>query len=169
MTAETLHRPRLDPLKAWDGLTAEQQRKMGAAAIVQALGADGEMNGLAPLQGYVAAAGEGTRLLLQLLEDAGLLDEGGNPPLPDLGVLGIHTCRACGCTEELSCATVGHEACGWAEPDLCTTCAEGGWEREGGEGEGQVFVARAALVIPHASLPPPSSPSGPEQLKDDTP
>ncbi len=33
---------------------------------------------------------------------------------------GIAFCRICGCTQNNAC----EGACGWAEEDLCTTCAE---------------------------------------------
>ncbi len=39
-------------------------------------------------------------------------------------------CRACGCTEDDACLeAVWLDApifCGWAEPDLCTACKNGG-------------------------------------------
>lgn len=33
------------------------------------------------------------------------------------------TCRVCGCTDTTPCVTDG-QACAWAGPELCTTCAD---------------------------------------------
>lgn len=34
-------------------------------------------------------------------------------------------CRKCGCTEWDACVSDLGEACGWAEPELCTACSLG--------------------------------------------
>lgn len=40
--------------------------------------------------------------------------------------MGRQTCRICGCWELEACGETPWEACGWAEPGLCTACAEEG-------------------------------------------
>jgi hypothetical protein len=35
-------------------------------------------------------------------------------------------CRECGCTENDACVDDAGRACSWAEPDLCTACADVG-------------------------------------------
>ena len=33
-------------------------------------------------------------------------------------------CRVCGCSEYQPCVNEWGDTCGWAEPDLCSSCAE---------------------------------------------
>lgn len=106
-----------DVTTAWQGLPADQQRVIGAAAIAAGLGENGAMEGRRPAVGFAAAPVEAAILLGRAVAAAlpGPFAEGA---LPDLAALGIRTCRRCGCTEQCACP----DRCAWAEPDLCTSC-----------------------------------------------
>lgn len=39
----------------------------------------------------------------------------------------LRTCRDCGCSQNDACISQDGEACYWAEPDLCSSCAAGAW------------------------------------------
>lgn len=130
--------PRFDGSAVWSKLTPEQQAQIGAIALEFIVSANGEAAyfGSDPLfydvdrdevnKGRPFAAAEHllTELLLQAVQDAladkvpALNDDGLLVPIPAL--LGP-VCRACGCSEQDACPT----GCGWAEPDLCTSCVEG--------------------------------------------
>lgn len=45
-------------------------------------------------------------------------------PSPTEGV-----CRDCGCTETNACVEASGDACYWAEPGLCSFCAENAFEQ----------------------------------------
>lgn len=40
-------------------------------------------------------------------------------------MVGDRVCRNCGCGEFDPCLSDAGDACGWAEPDLCTACVPG--------------------------------------------
>lgn len=118
---------RVDVNAAWDGLSADQQKAIGLAAIILGMGGWGADNGFDPRQGFVAAEAEAGRALHAALIDAGMIDpDGGSAQLPDVSVLDVRACRVCGCTDAWSCATAGHDPCSWVEADLCSTCAGAG-------------------------------------------
>jgi hypothetical protein len=112
---------RFDGLAAWRRLSPRRQRLIGAAALELALCDIVECdpaNDPSTLRPFDHAA---TALLNLLSERAARplarhLDKG-LPPVPSL--IGP-VCRKCGCSDDDACAG----GCGWAEPDLCTSCAE---------------------------------------------
>ncbi|WP_142850886.1 hypothetical protein [Telmatospirillum sp. J64-1] len=112
---------RFDAAAAWDSLPAEAQRAFGIAALISVIGAEGEDRGLAPLQGYIAAAHEGAHAAKMIAADHGLLPD--LLRLPDLAIIGVQACPGCGCTDACSCATVGEEPCHWTATGLCSSCA----------------------------------------------
>lgn len=42
-------------------------------------------------------------------------------------IVGVRTCRECGCTDKRACMTPAGP-CHWAEEDLCSACADKGGE-----------------------------------------
>ncbi len=111
--------PLFDARAAWAGMTAEQQAAIGIAAVIHAIGIVGEHLGRPPTQGFAAAAEAGGSALLAAIEDATGGDLGALTR-PSLAPLDVTACRLCGCTE--ACACPG--SCYWAEPDLCSRCAD---------------------------------------------
>lgn len=113
---------KINPFDVWDRMTPGQQREFGAIAVSYALGKSGTisvfMGPMPPLQGYEAAALQCSSLLMQAMSPLVDESEDQNPPLPDLSVLGIRTCRVCGCTDICGC----DELCHWVEDDLCSSC-----------------------------------------------
>ncbi|WP_448208222.1 hypothetical protein [Azospirillum sp. sgz302134] len=112
----------VDPVAAWQALSPTVRDQIGAAAIAHALGIIGSYQGLAPEPGWHAADAESLSLMEELLRDhlPAAFSAEDVPVRPDLGRLGIATCRECGCTDRCGCP----EGCHWAEPDLCSVCAE---------------------------------------------
>jgi len=116
-----------DPAAAWRSLGAEAQAEIGVAAIVHILGAIGSGECLRPFQAFDAADMEGIRALESAardhLPDAFHQDM---PRRPDLAVIGVQSCRECGCTDDHACP----DNCTWVEPDLCSACAAGGADQD---------------------------------------
>jgi len=106
-----------NPVECWNRMTPDQQRTFGAAGIAHLLGTFGSFADPAPLA-YVAADFEGFELMIHTLEEV-LPELRTDPARPNLGVLGIRTCRKCGCTDNCGCGG----GCSWVEDDLCSTCA----------------------------------------------
>lgn len=117
--------PRPRPSAILGRLNGEQRRQICLAAIVQALGREGERNMLAPITGYSAAEMHGSDAIREVLEDAlPELFEGGRVPLPDLSEIGTQSCPLCGCTDDLACG----DRCGWSNEEvdgrkICTSCS----------------------------------------------
>ena len=104
---------------AWDRLSADQQRGIGVAALVLAVGIAGDWAGRSPYQAFVAAAVAGQQAVLEAAETAlGPLNE---LPRPNLAPIGVEACTSCGCTDEVACPN----GCGWVMPGLCTNCDPG--------------------------------------------
>lgn len=121
--------PRFDGASAWAMLPPEDQAAIGAIALEYVVARNGidlysDVDGAALLHRPFEAV---EPLLMQALLDMAqeaLIDQ--VPALTDLSrlmpvpsFLGA-VCRACACSEYDPCP----EGCGWAEPDLCTVCAE---------------------------------------------
>lgn len=121
--------PRFNGAEAWAKLTAEQQAEIGAIAleiIVNCHGEDAYFTGLdakPEARPFIAAQPVLMDMLMSTVSEAigpavpALFDDDLPVPIPSL--LG-GVCRACACSEYDPCP----EGCGWAEPDLCTSCAE---------------------------------------------
>jgi hypothetical protein len=120
---------RFDGVCAWSALSPEQQAEIGAIALEYVIARNGldlysDVDGAALLhRPFEAVEPLLMQQLLELAQDA-LADQ--VPALTDLSrlmpvpsFLG-RVCRACACSEYDPCP----EGCGWAEPDLCTACAE---------------------------------------------
>jgi hypothetical protein len=107
----------LDTAALWDGLSAEQQRNIGIAAVVQTAAAMGMMQSDEPAVGWEAAFEASAERLETLLANE-LPD-----PLqrPDLADIGTRACHGCGCTERFAC----DDGCTWVAENLCSTCAGG--------------------------------------------
>ncbi|MFP4538718.1 MAG: hypothetical protein ACLFPA_10500 [Dichotomicrobium sp.] len=135
-TTETPARERFDGAALWAQLTEDEQREIGALALeytVNCLGEDqhAEQPGVSPasrpfeegnivLMDALLAATEDALVRLKPFA-AQAQAEGtaaGGAPIPIPSRLGP-VCRVCGCTEHDACP----EGCGWAEADLCTSCA----------------------------------------------
>ena len=119
MTTAEQPEGRLDVDGAWRRLSAGQQAAIGVAAIAAMLGERGRSGGMRPLTGYEAAALEGEALLAAAVARA-LPDAWADHALPDLALLGIRTCRQCGCTDACGCP----EPCWWVDAELCSSCLE---------------------------------------------
>ena len=104
----------------WAALDEEGRTRIGIAALAAGLGMVGESYGVEPVQGFGAAALEGTAALAARMEAELEYTDLASLPRPDLSAIGVAACRGCGCTEDCACA----EGCAWAEPGLCTACAE---------------------------------------------
>lgn len=101
---------------AWGQLTADQQRAIGVAALVLAVGVAGDWAGRPPYQAFVAAAVAGQLAVLEAVENAlGPLAE---LPRPNLAPIGVEACICCGCTDEVAYPN----GCEWVMPGLCTNC-----------------------------------------------
>lgn len=123
--------PRFDGAEAWAKLTPEQQAEIGAIALEYVVAANGrdayaDIDALA-LQSRAHEAAEmviagqlnetvqeALAALVPALDDETL-------PVPIPSRLGP-VCRVCACSEYDPCP----EGCGWAEADLCTSCAAAG-------------------------------------------
>jgi hypothetical protein len=121
--------PRFDGAEAWTALTPEQQAEIGVIALEYVVAANGR-DAYADLdaEALLARAHEAAEVLLggqlnEAVQDAlagivpALDDEAELVPIP-LRLGGV--CRACACSEYDPCP----EGCGWAQEDLCTSCAE---------------------------------------------
>lgn len=115
---------RFNGAQAWAKLTSEQQAEIGAILLELIVCQNGE--DAHEDDGRLGPTFEGgyphiDQLLMDAVSDAlhSRMPEVLNDyhvPVPSLiGPL----CRACGCSEYNPCP----EGCGWAEPDLCTSCA----------------------------------------------
>lgn len=108
---------KFDAIAAWNKLTAEQQREIGVAAIIYAIGELAQFDGgVEPCQGFESAAHHGRSALYDTVEEKVLA--GSKMQAPDLAALGVRACRVCGCTDECACP----EGCEWVETDLCSGC-----------------------------------------------
>lgn len=111
---------KFDARKTWGDLSAEQQQRIGEAALLlhvsqeaQDIWIDGGPT--SGLRRWEHAEQTACRLLHEWVPcDADLYPDG-----PDLAALGIRACRECGCTDEDACPG----GCAWIEPDLCSQCA----------------------------------------------
>lgn len=114
---------KFDPLAVWDSLTPDQQRALGAGAIVLYAAVDATADEhTSPLdhkqaQRWSVAERVGWALIeavVDLPEDAtGWLEDG-----PDLAPLQIRACSVCGCTDDFACP----DGCSWVAPNLCSAC-----------------------------------------------
>lgn len=131
MGASPEHHPRFHGAEAWAKLTAEQQAAIGAIALEYVIAANGrDTYADIDAEALLARAHEAAETLLgaqlhEAVQDAlaetvpALHDETALMPIPSrLGPV----CRACACSEYDPCP----EGCGWAEADLCTSCAAAG-------------------------------------------
>jgi hypothetical protein len=121
--------PRFDGAAAWAELTAEDQAAIGATAleyIVNLIGEETYFTGLEAkpeARPFIAAA----PIIIDNMREAvtGALCWRSSAltrlPVPIPSLLGP-VCRVCLCSEDDGCA----EGCGWAEADLCTSCAARG-------------------------------------------
>jgi hypothetical protein len=129
MTNKPQSLERFDGAAAWAALTPEQQAEIGAVALEYAIAVTGRDAYRDFDATYLLAKPfEAAEVLLfgqlyEAIEDAlaatvpALTDNAAFVPIPSrLGAV----CRACACSECDPCP----EGCGWAEPDLCTSCAE---------------------------------------------
>jgi len=95
---------------AWDALTAEQQRRIGAAAIVVGI-AQPRYADRGPRWSWGAAWASASVLIMTAVGEAGLEEE-----TPDLNGIGVRMCRACGCTDLVSCEC----GCTWVGQTRCS-------------------------------------------------
>ena len=102
-----------DPLAVWDTLTPEQQRQLGAAAIVVGLVAVPGSELRDEAWSWEAAFHIGTSILQDTVE-APKMPAG----VPDLNGLGVRMCRGCGCTDLIGCEC----GCSWVAQTRCSHC-----------------------------------------------
>ncbi len=119
--------PRFDGAEAWATLTPDQQAEIGAIALEFVLNWHGEeifFSGILAepeSRPFIAAQPLLTDMLVDSAQAAlkdlvpAIDDDDLSMPIPSL--LGP-VCRVCLCSEYDPC----DEGCGWAEPDLCTSC-----------------------------------------------
>ena len=125
MTNENSH-PRFNGDVAWAHLTGEQQNEIGAMVLELIMCQNGhdfyEDKERRPHRPFEAGWSMINQDLMDLvsasLQDRipEILGDDDHVPIPSL--IGP-VCRACGCSEYDACPN----ACGWAESDLCTSCA----------------------------------------------
>lgn len=116
---------RFDGAEAWDELSAEQQRVIGAIALELALA--WRATDTYPEIPEVGASQHAARPFLiadrdlyHALKDTvaeALPDVMEAEPLPVPMMVGP-VCRVCGCSQQDACP----EGCDWSEHDLCTAC-----------------------------------------------
>jgi hypothetical protein len=125
--------PRFDGAAAWAMLTAEDRAAIGAIAleyVVNMHGEDAYFTGLEAkpeARPFIAGQPALMDMLMNAVAEAiansdPVLNEALNDdaqPVPIPSLLG-GVCRICRCSDYDACP----EGCGWAEPDLCTACAE---------------------------------------------
>lgn len=115
-----------DGAAAWDRLTADERAAIGALALELAVAhygletADGD-----EIDGWLTCAEAAhvalDRHALAAVDAHRILDLGRKPPFPALdGAL----CRECGDARRADCRPPWGEGSGWAEPDLCSPCAD---------------------------------------------
>ena len=119
---------RLDGARIWAQLASEAQAALGAAAVELAIARFGvevardEREERMFLDAEEAAACAMDGCIEEHVFGVGLVSDREAPGVPS--VLGPF-CRECGCTEHDACWTPPWgEGCGWAEPDLCSACAD---------------------------------------------
>lgn len=123
----TANHARFDGRQAWARLTELEKEEIGALALEYIVAWNGmdanESTTMTPLLRAFERAdcllGDmlHNKVAIALADAVPSLNTETEPvPLPSL--LGP-VCRVCGCTEYDPCEDV----CGWAEPDLCTSCA----------------------------------------------
>ena len=121
---------RLDGARIWAQLASEAQAALGAAAVELAIARFGVEVAVSEREERVfLAAEEAATSAIDACAEAhifggGLVSDRDVPGVPSL--LGP-ICRECGCTEHDACWPApwpGGEGCAWAEPDLCTACAD---------------------------------------------
>jgi hypothetical protein len=139
MTGEPLTPPlqRFDGAAAWAALTPDQQAEIGAIALEYAIASNGYQE-IIDLD-FLALAARPLGAAEQVLHDdllvtvgdalsatvAAFADPSELMPIPSrLG----QVCRTCGCSHYDPC----DGGCGWAEPDLCTSCAAADAQRHSG-------------------------------------
>lgn len=111
---------KFDVHKEWANLDAEQQARIGEAALLLALSQEAQDIAIdstptAESRRWERAEQIAHRLLSEAVPcDADLYVEG-----PDFAALGIRACRECGCTDDQAC----DGGCEWVEDDLCSRCA----------------------------------------------
>jgi hypothetical protein len=103
---------RFDARAQWAAMSAEEQARFGALALVSLVA--GYAGG--PGTRWDHAAAEAEAQLRELMPDPADYPAG-----PDLAALGIRACRECGCTDRSAC----DEGCCWVLEDLCSACAPG--------------------------------------------
>ncbi|MBF0375795.1 MAG: hypothetical protein HQL39_20600 [Alphaproteobacteria bacterium] len=102
-----------DPVAAWDALPADLQRRIGIAALVFSVGAEGVFRNMTEKRSFITAWFKGTHSLSAWARRANLLPPDGLR-LPDLEALGLSPCPRCGCAETVR----------WTEDGLCRPCAD---------------------------------------------
>ena len=120
ITTAVAVRPRFDGAAVWDTLSYAEQQEFGRAALELCAARYGAEVAEDIAEEVVFGQAEwGVTEHLDELAAAILYGALGDEP-PGLPTLLGAVCRRCGCSEHAAC----FPPCGWAEPNLCTSCAD---------------------------------------------
>ena len=114
---------------AFDRLAAFEQRRLGIAALLLVASEIEAGSTASPATGraWDTAGEEARQVIMEDMASADCPFGEGRLPLPDLALIGVRACHACGCTDERACP----EGCSWVGPNLCSTCAPGALPPDG--------------------------------------